>query len=135
MSADDRAVRSCTMSTWEGDPKRCRWCDTPLRGRQQRWCSQECADSFGRNHWWTWASPAAKKRDGMACTICGSTERLETDHITPCLGRHSDSGCHHHLDGLRTLCHDCHLTVTAEQFGRAPKVDPNALTLGLGGTP
>ena len=44
--------------------------------------------------------------------------RLEVDHITPILGKHSTVGCHHHLDGLRTLCHRCHLAVTAEQFGR-----------------
>lgn len=44
--------------------------------------------------------------------------RLEVDHVVPILGRHGQPGCHHHLDGLRTLCHGCHLTVTAEQFAR-----------------
>lgn len=45
--------------------------------------------------------------------------RLEVDHVTPIRGLHSTPGCHHHLDGLRTLCHVHHLQVTAEQFGRA----------------
>lgn len=46
--------------------------------------------------------------------------RLEVDHVTPIRGLHSTPGCHHHLDGLRTLCHVHHLQVTAEQFGRVP---------------
>lgn len=54
--------------------------------------------------------------------------RLEVDHVEPCLGRHSTPGCHHHLSGLRTLCHRCHLRVTAEQFGRA-HIDVDQLSL------
>lgn len=45
------------------------------------------------------------------------TVRLEVNHRTPILGRHGEFGCHHHVAGLETLCHDCHLDVTAEQFG------------------
>lgn len=41
--------------------------------------------------------------------------RLEVNHKHPVLGRHSQSGCHHHLDGLETLCHACHLDTTAAQ--------------------
>jgi len=43
--------------------------------------------------------------------------QLEVNHRTPVLGRHGTFGCHHHLDGLETLCHPCHLRETAEQFG------------------
>lgn len=41
--------------------------------------------------------------------------RLEVNHREPVLGKHAQAGCHHHLDGLETLCHRCHLVVTAEQ--------------------
>lgn len=42
---------------------------------------------------------------------------LEVNHMEPILGRHAEKGCHHHLDGLETLCHACHVTETARQFG------------------
>lgn len=55
-------------------------------------------------------------------------QHLEVDHITPILGRHGTFGCHHHLEGLRTLCYECHLQETNRQFGRtsrrpAPQTD------------
>lgn len=60
-----------------------------------------------------------------------ATWRLEVNHITPVLGRHGTFGCHHHLDGLETLCHPCHLDVTAEQFGhRRPHHHPTLFDEG-----
>ena len=47
--------------------------------------------------------------------------RLEVNHRDPVLGRHGEFGCHHHLDGLETVCHPCHLDITAEQFGHYRK--------------
>lgn len=41
---------------------------------------------------------------------------LEVNHRTPILGRHHEFGCHHHVDGLETLCHACHVRETAVQF-------------------
>lgn len=49
---------------------------------------------------------------------------LEVNHRTPILGRHGEFGCHHHVDGLETLCHRCHLDVTAEQFGHRRAAPP-----------
>lgn len=46
---------------------------------------------------------------------------LEVNHIEPILGRHGQNGCHHHLEGIETLCHACHVTETNRQFGRKPK--------------
>ena len=40
---------------------------------------------------------------------------MEVNHKVPILGRHAEAGCHHHLDGLETLCHRCHVEVTATQ--------------------
>lgn len=40
---------------------------------------------------------------------------LEVNHIQPCLGAHRENSCLHHLDGLETLCHPCHLEETARQ--------------------
>lgn len=40
---------------------------------------------------------------------------LEVNHITPCLGKHAENSCAHHLSGLETLCRPCHLATTARQ--------------------
>ena len=40
---------------------------------------------------------------------------LEVNHIEPREGRGYQSGCHHHLTNLETLCHDCHLVETKRQ--------------------
>lgn len=51
--------------------------------------------------------------------------QLEVNHITPIMGRHAEFGCHHHLEGLETLCHRCHVQETARQFGyRTATPDP-----------
>jgi 5-methylcytosine-specific restriction endonuclease McrA len=41
--------------------------------------------------------------------------QLEVNHIVPCEGKHSITGCWHHLDGLETLCRPCHLVAGREQ--------------------
>ncbi len=40
---------------------------------------------------------------------------LEVHHIVAREGHGYGAGCHHHLDGLETLCHRCHAVITAEQ--------------------
>lgn len=42
------------------------------------------------------------KRDNFRCVWCGSSKRLELDHIVPWSAGGSDI-----FDNLRTLCHDC----------------------------
>ncbi len=44
----------------------------------------------------------------LACSV-------EVNHRSARVGRGYGSGCHHHLDGLETLCHRCHVAVTADQ--------------------
>lgn len=121
----DAQLRACTASAWEGDPSRCRWCNGELSGRQLRWCGS-CSNEFAVNHWWTSARRRARKRDGFACVRCGAKEGhdesgeirrgrdgkpviLQVHHRVQILGRHGETGCHHHLEGLETLCTVCHL--------------------------
>ena len=54
-------------------------------------------------HGWDKLRGRAIRRDGGACTNCGSTERLEVDHVIP----RSDGGSNQ-LGNLATLCHRCH---------------------------
>lgn len=121
----DRGLLACFLSRWRGDPKRCRWCNAELPGRRTRWCSNECSLQYDRNHVWSVASHVRKREDHDRCVECeGFTpteaydaalhrgemayarryRKLEVHHLTPILGRHGEIGCHHHQDGLRTLC-------------------------------
>lgn len=115
----DAFLLGCPLSTWDGNPKNCRWCNTPLTGRQKRWCSRACPDAISDNHSWTNAKKAARRRDRHACVNCGLIGRrhahespslpiLQVHHLVPIRGRHNEPGCHHHLHTLRTLCTDCH---------------------------
>ena len=142
--SSDEALLACTASAWEGDTTRCRWCNSELPPRRRRWCSDECATTWGRNHWWTAASKAAMRRDRRRCVDCRIDPRdahqaalgagidpararrfltLQVHHKTPVLGRHGETGCHHHLDGLETVCLHHHLE-------RHHGVQPVQLTLG-----
>ncbi len=120
ISGDDAHLLTCPLSTWEGDPKRCRWCNAELPKRRRRWCGDEHAREWDRNHFWNAARFAALRRDGEKCIRCGDHDhrdadgiwhsaRLQVHHKEPILGRHGETGCHHHLDGLETLCHTHHL--------------------------
>lgn len=123
----DEHLLECPLSMWSGDLRRCRWCDEPLTGRKQRWCSGRCAGEMGKHHWWGYARKERVRIDGGVCQACGATgtevhhrvplhtltiavERLSSigSELVTRRVRHSDGGCWHHLDGLVTLCHDCH---------------------------
>lgn len=95
--------------------RRCNWCAKKLPKRKQKWCSIACSRAYHNNHHWNSARKLAKIRDGYKCVKCGDTKALEVNHIDPCLGKHNEDGCWHHVSGLETLCHDCHLRVTKQQ--------------------
>jgi hypothetical protein len=128
--SSDAGVLLCSASKWEGDTSLCRWCNGELPKRRTRWCSDDCSWSFTRNHMWSSASRAARKRDGDMCVECRMYPRdardkaladhlqpaqarrylvLQVHHKTPVLGQHGVFGCHHHLDGLETVCLHHHL--------------------------
>lgn len=182
-------LRACPLAAgpFPPDARRCDWCGTTLQGRRRRWCSDDCADAYSRNHAWTSARAAALRRD-VVCLRCGAdgthpaegwyafivwwcgrwppsfhtaewhawarengwmasesnesldayrdflrrrarpfeiaadiardahrSTQLEVNHRIPCLGQHKANSCAHHLDGLETLCHSCHVAETARQ--------------------
>jgi hypothetical protein len=111
---------SCEGAFGSNPDHRCVGCGTPLRGRQTKWCGTDCESDFWSNHQYSAARERALKRDRRRCRKCGCGPRpsgLEVNHLTPIMGRHNQTGCHHHVDLLETLCHDCHLKETARQFG------------------
>ncbi|MCU1454052.1 MAG: 67, gp67 [Acidimicrobiales bacterium] len=58
---------------------------------------------------------AARLWQGPAWRSFVQACELEVNHVEPRLGRGYQAGCHHHLDGLETLCHRCHVQVTSAQ--------------------
>lgn len=59
----------------------------------------------------------AKDRDGWKCVKCGSTQRLEVDHIQPVRKRPDLSFV---LSNLQTLCASCHTKKTRIELGFKP---------------
>jgi ParB/RepB/Spo0J family partition protein len=112
MTLDTLSI-GCSLVQWKGEKGRCNWCDKELTGRQTRWCSRDCTEAYSVNHWWSYASRAAKDRDGHRCKKCGRgpapTARLEVHHVVAAEGKHSTASCIHHLENLETLCRPCHL--------------------------
>lgn len=66
------------------------------------------------------------KRTHTRAVVVG---KLEVNHIEPRKGAGYNNGCHHHADGLETLCKPCHVEVTKEQLRqwRPPKPRPEPL--------
>jgi len=60
---------------------------------------------------WERTRHAIFERDGYACVRCGSRHRLECDHVTAL-----EDGGDNEPANLRTLCRDCHITITADRF-------------------
>lgn len=120
----DEIYRACPLSRFQGDPKACRWCNGLLPARAGRWCRPQCARAARENHEFGGAGgarEAALARDGYACRWSGCgvgashEHALEVHHIVAIHGRHAETGCHHHLAGLVTLCHPHHLVDTERQ--------------------
>ncbi len=53
--------------------------------------------------------------------------KLEVNHIIPREGKGYGQGCHNHQENLETLCHACHLQVTADQRAFQKARDKDAL--------
>ena len=62
----------------------------------------------------------AKRRDGWACTECGSKHRLEVDHVLSVRDRPDLS---FELSNLQTLCGGCHARKTRIECGH-PELSP-----------
>jgi hypothetical protein len=107
----------CPLVRYAG-PGTCCWCGDALPSRRRRWCTDGCRYLAAGNHVWAVARDVRICIDQRRCVRCGSDEwwTFEVNHRTPIMGRHAETGCHHHLDGLETLCHGDHVTTTTEQF-------------------
>jgi hypothetical protein len=113
----------------------CWLCGKPFPKGMRRWCSGVCADLFWGNHGWSWARIRAMERDGRACVRCQGKHSLECNHIVPLVGSGYENGCIHHLDGLETLCHDCHVAETTRQIRERREVRTKLRIAELGFDP
>lgn len=105
-------------STFEPDGS-CRGCRKAVGKGRRVWCSAKCNtkwwNDFARDHDWTTARRAVKRRDKKQCRRCGAAERLEVNHIVPLVGAGYGLSCAHHRANLELLCRACHYDVTAKQ--------------------
>ena len=119
----DVSERVCRLAT----------CRTVLPPRRTAYCSDKHAREFARNHVWSDARSAAKRRTRWACERCGFKPltvrkdpeakvtysryelRLEVNHIRPLVGAYRGVTCLNHQSNLEVLCHRCHVSVTNEQ--------------------
>lgn len=108
------SATGCALLPYAGTDV-CERCGGELTGRRRRWCSTNCSYQHAMNHRWSMARKAAVRRDRRRCVTCGSTVKLEVNHIVPRNGGGYGWGCHHHLGNLETLCHSCHVVVTNAQ--------------------
>jgi len=135
--------------------KQCVWCGDALKGRRQRWCSDDCVSDYQLNHDWGVIRAFVRNRDKGVCAICkiktfaekARWKKLRTKftwelfrellikHGWPA-GTHRDwweadhivsrhDGGSDHPCNLRTLCVPCHKAVTALQ-GRERKREREA---------
>jgi 5-methylcytosine-specific restriction endonuclease McrA len=137
-------LAACDLSNKTGAG--CAWCGAELPKRRRTWCSDRCADTFWKNHWWSLARTAAKRRDKYACKRCGhkppkrtdphfrkrrKTERLEVNHIVQARGAHRALSCLHHLGNLETLCVNCHKAETKTQASARGKASSRGTARAL----
>jgi hypothetical protein len=108
-------------------------CRTTLPPRRTAYCSDKHAREFARDHVWSDARNAAKRRSKWACERCGFKPsvvrkdpearasysrhelRLEVNHIQPLVGTYRGVTCLNHQSNLEVLCHRCHVAITNEQ--------------------
>ena len=65
---------------------------------------------------WAWVRRAVFQRDEYRCIECGMAGRLECDHVTP-LEREPGQDPYD-MNGLQTLCRECHIKKTRRENGR-----------------
>lgn len=71
---------------------------------------------------WSLAKSHTKRQARHHCAHCGiATLKIEVNHINPIRGAGYSLSCHHHLDNLEALCHQCHVQVTKQQRAEARK--------------
>lgn len=130
----------CELLPYDTAAGHCRACGQTLPSTRKSWCSPDCRNVYDRNHYWDSARRAAIRRD-RGCVKCGWVRDeydqtcdgqlflwscaalrnrgpdnwLEVNHVTPRQGAGYGTGCAHHLSGLETLCHRCHIKVTRRQ--------------------
>jgi 5-methylcytosine-specific restriction endonuclease McrA len=83
-------------------------------GAQTGW-QCDCGEFFLGVWRYVWQARSKHQNANPGHRMTYVDARLEVNHKTPRAGKGYDKGCHHHLDGLETLCHACHVRVTKQQ--------------------
>ncbi len=91
-------------------------CGHELTGRQRRYASEACRESYWGRFDWGILRHSILRRDNNTCVLCGAGAQ-EVDHIIPV----AKGGSEFDADNCRSLCHKCHVAVKRLQFPPRPK--------------
>lgn len=80
---------------------------------------------------WQWCKLKAHERDGWKCRRCGRRGRLEAHHEPPL----RDGADPYELDGIVTLCRNCHIERHRGDTETPGRREWRALIEELAGTP
>ncbi len=120
----------------------CRQCGVLIPPRRA-YCSDECSEAFGIEHFWSTAQAEALRRaqpygpaikgerqpwiGAPVCSRCGKAcgalvearpytirREAEVHHVVPLNGKRPSFGCMHHQSNLSVYCHRCHVEIGKE---------------------
>lgn len=109
-------IKGCHLVPHLKTPRVCGMCGADTNHHRVDVCSDACRRRWMADHDWSFARPAAIKRDGTSCLTCGghlSARYTSRDPRTMVRGR----GCHNHRDRIETFCRTCERTATPGGIG------------------
>ncbi|SHQ42886.1 Uncharacterised protein [Mycobacteroides abscessus subsp. abscessus] len=118
--------KACHLVPHLKTPRVCGLCGAETSHHRVDVCSDACRRQWLADHDWSFARPAAIKRDGTTCPTCGdhlSARYSSRDRRNMVRGR----GCHNHRDRIETFCRTCE---KARPTGDNENLTPRPACLG-----
>jgi hypothetical protein len=117
-----RGLGDCPLAFGDNPEGLCGWDGKPMPKGRRRWCSEACSLAWGDQHYWTQARPAAVKRDGGRCVVCGRSpvDPVRQLHLLAAILRPFDADWAQQLNEAR---------VDAARYVRPDRVEKTAWAL------
>ncbi|MBE5453006.1 hypothetical protein E3G45_004996 [Mycobacteroides abscessus] len=112
--------KACHLVPHLKTPRVCGLCGAETSHHRVDVCSDACRRQWLADHDWSFARPAAIKRDGTTCPTCGdhlSARYSSRDRRNMVRGR----GCHNHRDRIETFCRTCEKAGSGDNENLTPR--------------